>query len=123
MIHLLMEARKGKLRYEEDKLPKDGFSVVEESEVGRNSTYYKKIITDEDITGEGLAFLFAGIETSPNTISLIAYELVINKDVQEKLIREIDEVLRRTDNKLTYDVVMEMKYLDLVVTGKFNQRG
>jgi cytochrome P450 family 9 len=52
MIHLLMEAKKGKLTYEKEKEEKivDGFATVEESEVGRSEV--KRKWEDDDLTAQ-----------------------------------------------------------------------
>jgi cytochrome P450 family 6 len=46
------------------------------------------------------------------------FELASNPDIQEKLRQEIYEVLKRHDNKLTYDSTMEMHYMEKVINGK-----
>lgn len=46
------------------------------------------------------------------------YELARNPDVQKKLQEEIDTVLAKHENKITYEAVQEMEYLDGVINGK-----
>ncbi|XP_050508500.1 cytochrome P450 6a8-like [Diabrotica virgifera virgifera] len=57
-------------------------------------------------------FLCAGFETSSTTQTFALYELAKNPDVQSKLRSEINRVLAKHDNKLTYDALMDMKYLE-----------
>lgn len=47
----------------------------------------------------------------------MAYELAVNQDVQQKLRLEIEEVNENCSGKITYDVLMGMEYLDMVVSG------
>ncbi|KAF2899557.1 hypothetical protein ILUMI_06631 [Ignelater luminosus] len=104
MIHLLMEARKGNLKNEEQK-----------SENNKNEKKPKPKITDEDITAQALIFFFAGFDTASTMMSYAAYELAVNPDVQDKLRKEVDEALKKSNGDITYEVLMGMKYLDMVV--------
>lgn len=66
MIHLLMDARKGKLSYEKDSEEKikDGFATVEESHVGQSEVKTKW--EDDDLTAQCFIFFFAGFDTVRN---------------------------------------------------------
>lgn len=47
----------------------------------------------------------------------MSHELAMNQDVQEKLRQEIDDVRHELNGEgITYDRIMQMTYLDLVVT-------
>lgn len=70
-----------------------------------------------DITSQVFLFFIAGFETSSTTTSYALYELAKNPRVQEKLRKEIDTVLEKHDGKITYEAVMEMQYLTLVIEG------
>lgn len=63
-------------------------------------------------------FFFAGFETVSTLMSFMAYELAVNTEVQNLLREEIIETLTETGGKLTYDAIMKMKYMDMVVSGK-----
>ncbi|KAM8934732.1 cytochrome P450 3A29-like [Pelodytes ibericus] len=73
-----------------------------------------KELTDKEILAQGLTFIIAGFETTSTTLTFIAYNIATNPDVQTKLQQEIDTFL---PNKAppTYDAVMQMEYLDMVV--------
>lgn len=108
MIHLLLQAKhKGRIYDEEF----DNDKQQEEEAVNRLAVF-----TDEDIISQCMLFFIAGFETVSTLFVYLAYELMLNQDVQAKLQAEIDEVLERIDTKLpSYDDIMGMKYLDMVV--------
>uniref|UniRef100_A0A0K8TUI9 unspecific monooxygenase n=1 Tax=Epiphyas postvittana TaxID=65032 RepID=A0A0K8TUI9_EPIPO len=57
-------------------------------------------------------FFAAGFETSSSATSYTLHQLAFHPDVQKKLQSEIDRVLAKHDNKLSYDAVKEMTYLE-----------
>nr|QYA71966.1 cytochrome P450 [Anoplophora glabripennis] len=69
----------------------------------------------EEFAAQAVIFFSAGFETSSSTQTFALYELSKNPECQEKLRDEINEVLAKYDNKITYDAVMDMKYLDKVI--------
>ncbi|RZC35461.1 p450 domain containing protein, partial [Asbolus verrucosus] len=117
MIHLLLEARKHGLKHEESQSVQDtGFATVEESEIGRNPKSAKVEITDQDITSQALIFFFAGFDSVSSLMCFMSYELGVNPDVQERLIKEVDETMEACNGKLTYEALLGMKYMDMVVS-------
>uniref|UniRef100_G3SB46 Cytochrome P450 3A n=1 Tax=Gorilla gorilla gorilla TaxID=9595 RepID=G3SB46_GORGO len=73
-----------------------------------------KALSDLELVAQSIIFIFAGYETTSSVLSFITYELATHPDVQQKLQEEIDAVL---PNKAppTYDTVLQMEYLDMVV--------
>ncbi|XP_044145301.1 cytochrome P450 3A19-like isoform X3 [Bufo gargarizans] len=73
-----------------------------------------KELTDTEIMAQGLIFIMAGYETTSTTLMFLAYHLAIHPDVQTKLQEEIDTLL---PNKAppTYEALMQMEYLDMVL--------
>jgi len=47
-------------------------------------------------------------------MTFCTYELAINQDIQDELRNEIEAVLKKHKGEVTYDAIMEMKYLDMV---------
>ncbi|KAK7806238.1 hypothetical protein U0070_008901, partial [Myodes glareolus] len=74
----------------------------------------QKALSDLEMAAQTVIFIFAGYEATSTSISFIMYELATHPDVQKKLQDEIDRVL---PNKapVTYDALMGMEYLDMVV--------
>ena len=73
-------------------------------------------LTDEEIIGQCLIFLFAGYETSSNTLGYISYHLALNQEVQDKLREEIRSAVRRNPDSTLYDLAHSIEYLDCVIS-------
>lgn len=134
MLHLLVQARKG----DQTQFEKFSDDNVEE-ECNASGTYCstrlswdpKQLVSDkgnllrvppeitnEDITAHALVFFIGGLESVSSSISFTAYELAINPNVQEKLRREVHATLKECEGKVTYEAILNMKYMDMMVSGK-----
>lgn len=51
-------------------------------------------------------------------MSFMAYELALHPDIQRRLREEILKVNKECGGKLTYEALMQMKYMDMVFSGK-----
>lgn len=75
--------------------------------------------SDDDILAQAMVFLFAGFDSSANLISFITYELALNPDAQKRLQEEIDESLAKTNGVVVYEEVLQLKYLDMTISGDY----
>ncbi|VVD04285.1 unnamed protein product [Leptidea sinapis] len=66
----------------------------------------------ELMAAQMFVFFAAGFETSSSATSFTLNELAHNPRVQARAQEEVDRVLAKYDNKLTYDAVKEMTYLE-----------
>ncbi|XP_055710224.1 probable cytochrome P450 28d1 [Phlebotomus papatasi] len=73
----------------------------------------KKNLNELDMVAHAITFFLNGFETSSIAISYTLYELAQNKQVQDKLRREIRETTDK-HSELSYDVLSKMPYLDQV---------
>lgn len=81
----------------------------------------KGLVNANEIMGTGLLFFLGGYETSATTMTFTLFELAWNQDLQTKLRNEITEVLYKHDNSLTFEAIQDMKYLQMVIDGKFGK--
>lgn len=74
----------------------------------------QKALSELEMAAQTVIFIFGGYDATSTSISFIMYELATHPDVQKKLQDEIDRTL---PNKalVTYDAMMDMEYLDMVV--------
>lgn len=74
----------------------------------------QKALTDLEIMAQSIVFILAGYETTSKTLSYTFYNLATHPDVQQKLQEEIDSHLPDKASP-TYDTLMQMEYLDMVI--------
>ncbi|GJQ85980.1 Cyp6a9 [Trypoxylus dichotomus] len=66
--------------------------------------------------GQCIIFFMAGHDTSASTLTFSVFELARHQDIQEKLRKEITDVIAKYEGAITYEGVQEMKYLEMVVS-------
>ncbi|KAM3961539.1 cytochrome P450 6B6-like [Aphomia sociella] len=64
------------------------------------------------IAAQVFVFFAAGFETSSSATSYTLHQLAYYPEVQKKVHQDIDKVLAKHDNKLSYDAIKEMTYLE-----------
>lgn len=122
MIQLLMAARNGTLNTDGSVPVRpttgEGFAVQEEHQ---DTVRGQRVEwTEADLTAQCFLFFIAGFETSSLLMSVAAQELAENQEVQTRLRAEVDQVVEALDGtSLSYDALQGMKYMDMVVSGKF----
>jgi cytochrome P450 family 6 len=77
-----------------------------------------RTLTIEEIAAQSVIFFIAGFETSSTTMSFALYELSKNQDIQQKVREEVKSVLAKYGGQITYEAIHDMKYMDLVLSGK-----
>ena len=76
-----------------------------------------KSLTVEQCAAQAFVFFFAGFETSSTVMSFTVYELARNLDIQAKVQKEIDEIVK-TPQDITYENLKRMTYLDMIIKGR-----
>ncbi|XP_049875088.1 cytochrome P450 6B7-like [Pectinophora gossypiella] len=102
-IDLLLELKeKGKIVVESlERVNRDGTPETVEMEMD-----------DELMAAQAFIFFAAGFETSSSATSFTLHQLAFNPEVQKKVQADIDKVLARYDDKLCFDAIKEMHYLE-----------
>ncbi|XP_058060790.1 probable cytochrome P450 6a14 [Anopheles bellator] len=98
-MNLLLQIKnKGKLN--------DQSTAVGKGEVG---------LTTSELAAQVFIFFLGGFETSSTTMNFCLYELAKNPDIQERLRDEINQAIDENGGAVTYDMVMNITYLDQVI--------
>uniref|UniRef100_A0A915P923 Cytochrome P450 n=1 Tax=Meloidogyne floridensis TaxID=298350 RepID=A0A915P923_9BILA len=72
--------------------------------------------TIEEMVLNCVLFLQAGFDTTANTLSLIAHNLVFNPQVQKRLFEEIEEICGLEEGEIIeYEQLSKLKYMDAVL--------
>ncbi|XP_059047416.1 cytochrome P450 6B5-like [Achroia grisella] len=69
-------------------------------------------LDDVHITAQIFTFFAAGFETTSSAISYVLHQLAYNPEIQIEIQKEVDEVLTKYNDKLSYDAIKEMTYLN-----------
>ncbi|XP_031628927.1 probable cytochrome P450 6d4 [Contarinia nasturtii] len=75
----------------------------------------QKTLSLNEICSQTFMFFAAGFETSSTTLSFCLYELAKNPHIQQTVHDEIDRILNRNDDKITYESIFDMKYLEVCI--------
>lgn len=76
-------------------------------------------LTVEEIVAQSFVFFVAGFDTSSTAMHFALYELARDDKLQQKARKEIDDLYERNGGRLTYDGVMELKFLSQIIDGRF----
>ncbi|CAH0723083.1 unnamed protein product, partial [Brenthis ino] len=116
MIHLLMEAKKGKLKHDEKEShgSDTGFATVEESDLGKKSI--ERVWSDTDLVAQAVLFFMAGFETISTAMSFALHELALHPDIQDRLVQEIKQHHNKNGGKLDFNSISNMVYMDMVTS-------
>lgn len=71
-----------------------------------------------EIVAQSYVFFLAGFETSSTTMTFALFELAIHPEIQDRVRKEIQTVLSKHDNQMTYDSLNELKYMGQVIDGE-----
>lgn len=87
----------------------------------KNQKNAEEPLTMNEIIAQCFVFFAAGFETSSSTMSFALYELAKNPEIQDKLRLEIEAILKKHNQEITYEGVKEMTYLQQVINGIYSQ--
>ncbi|KAF2901778.1 hypothetical protein ILUMI_04407 [Ignelater luminosus] len=72
--------------------------------------------TNDMVVAHAFTFFLDGFETSSLTLAYGLLELALHPDIQRKAQKEIQTILEKHNNALTYEAVQEMEYVDNILS-------
>jgi cytochrome P450 len=80
-------------------------------------------VENQDISSQAFNFFLGGFDTIATTFSFIGHNLAQHPDIQNKVRDEIKMVMEKNEGKITYESLKELKYMDMVISGKSLSKG
>ncbi|XP_078583430.1 cytochrome P450 3A11-like isoform X2 [Branchiostoma floridae x Branchiostoma japonicum] len=103
MMQLMMDAHT--MRDEEE---------GEGGEAGGRTRERKQALSRDDVLANGIQFILAGYETTASTLSFTMYNLATHPDVLDKVIREVDDVMKDRDT-VDYEACKKLEYMEMCI--------
>ncbi|XP_052739042.1 cytochrome P450 6B5-like [Bicyclus anynana] len=72
-------------------------------------------VNDELLVGQCVLFFGAGYETTATALSFLLYELAKHKEIQDKLIAEVDCYFKKKNGEIEYECINELPYLEACI--------
>lgn len=85
----------------------------------KNEPNRAKAITFDELAATAFVFFQAGFESSSSTLAFCLYELALNTEIQDRARKIIREALEKYGG-LTYDMMMDLPYINQIIFGKKN---
>jgi cytochrome P450 len=121
LLQLLMEAAKNEKKIEttDEEVPDTESHHGHDDKSLEESAYTqpsKHMMSDDEVIANALIVLAAGYETTATLLTYASYSLAKNQDVQDRLRDEIKKIYEGAGNKIKYEDLSSIPYLDAVIT-------
>ncbi|CAL8110028.1 unnamed protein product [Orchesella dallaii] len=113
-LQLMMDAQEGLLKIDDD--TNEVLNGTTEKNVLEDiSAVDKQKITfdDDDIIANCLLFMLGGFDTTQSLLLFAVYQLALEKQVQEKVYKDVKTSVDANGGAITYDGLLNMTYLDM----------
>lgn len=84
----------------------------------KNDEDKETALTLNEIIAQTYALFEAGFSSSATVLTFCLYELAIQFDIQSKARNVINDACSKLNGRFTYEMIMDMTYLDQIIEGK-----
>ncbi|KAK9869596.1 hypothetical protein WA026_003345 [Henosepilachna vigintioctopunctata] len=92
---------------------KNGRKVDDNDDECETSGGSEICLTMDEVVAQAYTYFFVGSETASSALAMLVYECALNKQIQYQLQDDIDNGLATSEGKITYEAILEMKYLNM----------
>ena len=115
LLQLMMEAT-GESSIDDDVPDSESHHVHEDNNNTKQGVKKSSAsLSQNEMIANAIIFLAAGYETTSILLTYAAYSLAMNPEKQEKLRKEIKDAYEAAGNKINYEDLSTLKYLDAVI--------
>ena len=118
LLQLMMEASGEEATGEnsvDDDVPNLESHHVQEDNTKQGVKKLSASLSQNEVIANAITSLAAGYETTSTLLTHAAYSLAMNPEKQEKLRKEIKDAYEAAGNKINYEDLSTLKYLDAVI--------
>ncbi|XP_033227663.1 cytochrome P450 6k1-like isoform X2 [Belonocnema kinseyi] len=90
--------------------------LIQLRESSENNGESEMRFNEDNLLTQAMIFFLAGYDSSALTMSSALYELARNPAIQAKLRTEINNAIKINNGEITYNMVTDLQYLDMVVS-------
>lgn len=77
-------------------------------------------LADMVISANAFIIFLGGFETTSSTLAFLFLELAAHSDIQRKLRREVVQVMQKYNGQVSYEMLQELDYMEMVIQGLFS---
>ncbi|CAG9863637.1 unnamed protein product [Phyllotreta striolata] len=87
----------------------------------KNSKDESKRLTPQEVIGQCFIFYIGGFDNFSTALNFLTFEIAKNQKIQDLLREEINSVMNKHNNEITYEAMQELHYMNQVIQESFRK--